>query len=212
MLPTYESILNHPFNRELADGTLAMDKFIFYIEQDALYLSNYSKVLASISNRVHSGKLTATFLNFARGALFAEQELHSHFLHGSPKQECIEPSPACLAYTRYLLATVMAASVEEAIAAILPCFWIYQRVGQHILKSTVRNNPYALWINTYASQEFLDATNLAISILDETAEASPPYTLELMERAFQYTFLFEWEFWNDAYKMVRFRKPSLMRL
>ncbi len=33
-----EAIQNHPFNQELKAGTLAKDKFAYYIEQDGIYL------------------------------------------------------------------------------------------------------------------------------------------------------------------------------
>src|ERR1700728_3690300 len=35
-----------PFNRELAAGTLARERFQFYITQDALYLGQFSRALA----------------------------------------------------------------------------------------------------------------------------------------------------------------------
>ena len=41
-----------------------------------------------------------------------------------------EPSPDCLAYTSYLLATAHQQPWEVTIAAILPCFWIYWDVAE----------------------------------------------------------------------------------
>ena len=35
-----------PFNTELAAGTLAPERFCFYILQDAIYLGEYARVLA----------------------------------------------------------------------------------------------------------------------------------------------------------------------
>ena len=43
--PTYLKIIEHPFVEELARGTLAADKFLFYLRQDSLYLAHYSRVL-----------------------------------------------------------------------------------------------------------------------------------------------------------------------
>jgi len=201
---TYQRIIDHPFNVELAQGTLAQEKFVFYMEQDAYYLVGFSRALAFIAARANSSKLIHHFLNFSLGALVAERELHANFL--APDYNCdnIEPSPACMAYTRYLLATTTTAPLEEAIAAVLPCFWIYREVGRNIAAHAAKNNPYLPWIDTYSSQEFSEGTELAISVLDEMAAQCSAGTLARMENAFKNSSLFEWHFWDDAYNMVIF--------
>ena len=37
---------NHPFVRGLADGTLPLDKFRFYMIQDTLYIVEYARAMA----------------------------------------------------------------------------------------------------------------------------------------------------------------------
>ncbi len=207
--PIYQRIIDHPFNVELAQGTLERERFVFYLEQDAYYLVNFSRALAFIAARADSSKTSHTFLNFALGALVAERELHANFL--GPHYDCndIEPSPACVAYSQYLIATAATATVEEAVAAVLPCFWIYREVGRNIAAHATENNPYMRWIDTYSSQEFSEATDQAISILDEIAEQCSAKTLVRMENAFEYGSLFEWHFWNDAYHMTVFKDGYL---
>lgn len=204
--PIYQRIIDHPFNVELAQGTLDRERFVFYMEQDAYYLIGFSRALAFIAARAGSSKSTHHFLNFSLGALVAERELHAHFL--PPNYDCdnIEPSPACMAYTQYLIATAATAPLEEAIAAVLPCFWIYREVGLNIAAHVTEDNPYMCWIDTYSSEEFSEGADLAISILDEIAGQCSADTLVRMENAFEYCSLFEWHFWDDAYNMVIFRK------
>jgi thiaminase/transcriptional activator TenA len=199
----YQRIIDHPFNIELAQGTLDREQFVFYMEQDAYYLVGFSRALAFIAARADSSKLIHHFLNFSLGALVAERELHANFL--APDYcENIAPSPACIAYTQYLIATAATASLEEAIAAVLPYFWIYREVGRNIAVHAAKNNPYMRWIETYSSQEFSQGTELAISILDEMAARCSTDTLTRMENAFKNSSLFEWHFWHDAYNMVIF--------
>ena len=45
-LPIWESYFTHPFIQGMADGTLAKDKFQFYMIQDHKYLMEYAKVFA----------------------------------------------------------------------------------------------------------------------------------------------------------------------
>ena len=42
----WEGYLAHPFVQGIADGSLAVDKFRFYLLQDYLYLFDYAKVFA----------------------------------------------------------------------------------------------------------------------------------------------------------------------
>ncbi|NKN80684.1 thiaminase II, partial [Weissella cibaria] len=44
--PIYEATLAHPFIRGLTDGTLPRDTFLFYLKQDTLYLSDFTRALA----------------------------------------------------------------------------------------------------------------------------------------------------------------------
>ena len=41
--PIYKSILEHPFNQELTQGTLAKERFQFYMKQDSLYLVDFAR-------------------------------------------------------------------------------------------------------------------------------------------------------------------------
>lgn len=200
--PIYQKILDHPFNRELMRGVLDETRFLFYLRQDAHYLVGFSRALALIAGRADSSKIICPFLQFALGALTAERELHAQFL---PLDYETDPTAACIAYTHYLIAIAATASLEEAIAAVLPCFWIYREVGRSIAEHASANNPYRKWIDTYSSEEFSEGTNLAIALLDEMADQCSPHTLQRMEKAFECCSLFEWHFWNDAYAMNLFR-------
>ena len=47
----YQAILEHPFNQELTAGTLAKERFYFYIKQDALYLVGFARALALAASK-----------------------------------------------------------------------------------------------------------------------------------------------------------------
>ncbi len=194
--PITQEIIAHPFNTELANGTLPLEKFQFYMSQDASYLIDFSRCLSLIAAKAPTVTWMHEFLNFSLGALIAERSLHKHFL---PQEDRFHPSSATLSYTRYLLSTASLSSFEEGVAAVLPCFWIYREVGQSIAKRAHETNPYALWIDTYSSPEFSTATDSAIDIFDKVAENCSESTLNLMEKAFELSVYYEWHFWNDAY-------------
>lgn len=47
----YQSILNMPFVKELAEGSLPKEKFQFYMAQDSLYLEHFGRALSLIDRK-----------------------------------------------------------------------------------------------------------------------------------------------------------------
>lgn len=199
-LPVYRKILEHPFVNELASGELPEEKFRFYLQQDSLYLAAYSRVLSHIASRLTRREHVAAFVRFASDGIAVEEALHRSYL----KQDFTDPqaiSPACLLYTS-LLGSQATAPVEVEAAAVLPCFWVYQQVGRHILalqKGT--DNPYRPWILTYADPVFEQSTAQAIALCDHLAECADPSLRERMSDIFVLCTRMEWMFWDSAYRM-----------
>jgi thiaminase/transcriptional activator TenA len=201
-----QAIKSHPFNRELASGSLEGAKFAYYIEQDTLYLQDFAKSLALIAARVPV-VLVRDFLSLSEGALIAEQEVvHGFFRDTFRFTETGNITPATLSYTSYLLQTSALACVEVAIAAVLPCFWVYREVGLSIAASSTSldQNPYARWIETYSGPEFAAAVQKAIAAFDTVALTASEATREAMLEAFYKSTVLEWHFWNDAYHQAVF--------
>ncbi|MDY0781441.1 thiaminase II [Tenacibaculum sp. IB213877] len=192
-------IKEHPFINELMDGTLPKDVFHFYINQDALYLSEYKKILSVTGVKCSDEADTQFFLDAATGVIHVENALHNLFL----KQETFNPvpSPTCELYTSYLSRIVHTHSVEESLAAILPCFTIYKQVGDYILKhqtNTIKN-PYQNWINTYGGEDFAKSVQKAVEITNKHAQTASDEILTKMEMIFEKASKLEWMFWDSAY-------------
>lgn len=193
-----------PFNRELADGTLSRERFRFYIQQDAIYLGQFSRVLLVAGTKAPDTATLHRFGQFALGAIAVEQALHERYLAAigvSPADATeAEPAPDCLAYTSFLLATAYHEPWEVLAAALLPCFRLYWDIGQAIAKRAAPDNPYRAWIDTYADEGFGDAVAALMEIVDRaalgTAEAVRQKMLIAHRRATQYEFLF----WDGAYQ------------
>jgi thiaminase/transcriptional activator TenA len=196
-----EAIHRLPFNTELAAGSLAPERFRFYILQDAIYLGQYSRVLALAAARAPEAATLQSFAESALGAVAVEQRLHEHYLHEFGVEPATiaaaETMPDCLAYTSYLLATAYHEPWPVLVAALLPCFWIYWDVASAITRTAAPQNRYQAWIETYADEAFGAAVARVIHTAD--AAASPdlrPAMLGAFARSTQYEFLF----WDGAYR------------
>jgi thiaminase/transcriptional activator TenA len=200
-----ERILALPFNRELAGGTLESRRFQHYVVQDAIYLLEYGRVLARIASVAPEPDTIALFAKSAEGAIHVERALHASYfqLFGITSEQVAkaEPSPACLAYTDFLQASIGRDGLAPGVAAILPCFRIYWDVGRRIAGITVADNPFSAWIETYADQSFGDAVLAVEAVADRLAEDASTGTRTLMRRAYHRSAQYEWMFWDSAYRM-----------
>lgn len=198
----YDQIITMPFVNGLIDGTLDGGKFNFYIAQDVKYLENFGRALSLIAARAHSRDNILDFIRFAEGAIVVESALHKGYLHGQAKIDGV--SPACHHYNSFLLSTAAIAQVEVAMAAVLPCFWVYKEVGDYIFHHQHKdNNPYQHWINTYSGEEFGAVVKKAILICDEVAGACTSGQQESMTSAFLTGCRLEWMFWDSAWRLEK---------
>ncbi len=193
-----------PFNRELADGTLSPQRFQFYIMQDALYLGQYARILALAGARGPDGTVLHAFASCALEAVAVEQVLHERYLAQfgvtAVQLAAAEPSPDCLGYTSFLLATAYHEPWEVLVAALLPCFWIYWDVGNAIARRATADNPYRAWIDTYADAGFGTAVRTVIGITDRAAAGTTAAVRARMANAFVRSSQYEWLFWDGAYQ------------
>lgn len=200
--PIYRSIIDMPFIKELGNGSLPMEKFQFYMAQDSGYLEHFGRALCTIAARVQDKTETLDLLRFAEGAIVVEKALHESYFktYGVSHSSILEP--ACHHYVHYLKSTAALDPIEVAMAAVLPCFWIYKRVGDHILsQQTHHNNPYQQWIATYAGEDFGNSVRRAIAICDRMAERTTTIAQQAMTQAFVTSSRLELQFWEAAYQL-----------
>jgi thiaminase/transcriptional activator TenA len=202
--PVYEAIVAHPFISELTDGSLSRESFVFYMQQDALYLQDFSRALALAGVRSPDVAEMQAFFQFANDVAVVERALHESYFKEFDVKLDVDRAPACFAYTQFLIATASTGSYPEAAAALLPCFWIYREVGNEIYRRAEGNlatNPYARWIETYSGVEYDAAVTRAIGITESIATQASEADRGRMRRAFELSSRLEWMFWDSAYRL-----------
>jgi len=196
----YDRIIEMSFIKELSLGNLPLTKFQFYIAQDSLYLEHFGRALALIGSKAHDKEDALSFIRFAENAVVVENALHESYFKDFEISERGILQPVCHHYIHFLKSTAAFEPVEVAMAATLPCFWIYKRVGDYIYQSEqTKNNPFQSWIETYGGEEFGIAVEKAISICNKAAENTTPIIRERMKEAFMTASHLEFQFWQAAY-------------
>jgi thiaminase/transcriptional activator TenA len=80
----------------------------------------------------------------------------------------VEPAPATLAYTEFLLATAATGELGMVFAAMTPCMRLYAFLGVTLDANAA--GPYAQWVQTYADPPFEALAARLESLLDEHAD------------------------------------------
>src|SRR5580765_8975052 len=168
--PIYAAILRHPFLTGLSDGSLGREAFRFYAVQDALYLREFARALSLAAARAPRDPWIIMFNEHAAGALKVERELHEGFFADfGLTQEAVAATPLAptnVAYTSYLLAVAYGSPFHEALAALLPCYWIYWEVGKELVRRGSPDPRYQKWIDTYGGEEFGEVVQAVIDVTD----------------------------------------------
>lgn len=201
----YRQICEHPFVTGLTDGSLGQDRFRYYIVQDAHYLRAYAWALAGCAAKAPVEAELTMFAEHAGVAIAAEAELHAGLLLdlGLSAEAAAGQSvtPATQAYASYLLAVTAAGSYAEAVAAVLPCYWIYARVAEHLQRHGSPEPLFQRWIDTYAGQEYQQVVEAVLAVTDRVGADASAADWELMRRHFHTTARYEWMFFDAAYRM-----------
>ena len=146
--------LEHPFVQGIAQGTLAPDRFAYYVGQDAFFLGSFAKAYSIAAAKAPDWEGFQAFHSLATGVL---EELHFHQRYAEKwnvNLENITPGIATRRYTDFLLAIAWGNDIGLITAAMTPCLRLYAFLGQQLAQSPFPNHQYTDWIHTYNSPDF----------------------------------------------------------
>ncbi|TPG33600.1 thiaminase II [Mycolicibacterium hodleri] len=202
--PTFGAILAHPFVTGLTDGTLDADVFAHYVAQDVHYLRDYARALAIVGAKAPTLTDTAMFARHAADVFDVELSLHETLLPalGLDPDTIVgaRVMPTTQAYTSYLLATTYGGSFVDGLAAILPCYWIYARVGTALLKQGSPDPRFQSWIDSYGGEDFAATVAQVLDLTDRVGLILNPAEEAVARAHFVNTARYEWMFFDAAYR------------
>ena len=166
-----QAAVAHPFVRGLGDGSLPREVFAGYVAQDAFFLESFARAYALALARSPDA---ATLLALADLLAGVRDELGLHASYAAQwgiDMAGVEPAPATLAYTDFLLATAATGGVGLVCAAMTPCMRLYAHLGAALDADTA--GPYGEWVRTYADPGFEALAVRLEDLLDEHAQDEP---------------------------------------
>lgn len=194
-------ICAHPFLQEMAAGTLAPERFRTYLEQDCIYIANYGQEFLHLAEMLPEGRLKELFRQFAKEGIEAEEAMHAMLAAQFGTHEAT-PLPGTTAYMHHTRQYFEPEDLPMAMAAMLPCMWVYNEVGKYILsiEKGGTENPYHEWIACYASEVMNEGVQHTLELINQLAENESAARQDAMLEAFVKATEMEYIFWDQAYE------------
>jgi len=129
-----------------------------------------------------------------------EKALHNMLIEKYGIDTEVEPSKVTEGYNSHICEGIATGNPCIALASVLPCMWIYNRVGLHIFRhSKLDGNPYKEWILEYGNEEFTIGVNKVLAMIDAWASKADKQTREKMDYYYLKAALYEYAFWDYGY-------------
>ncbi len=195
---------HHPFVQGIADGTLPLDAFKHYLQQDYLFLIHFARAYALAAYKAGSIEEMRLAVKAVSGTLETEMALHLNYCAewGLTETDVINQpeARANMAYTRYVLERGMAGDILDLYTALSPCAVGYAEIGQRLMYDPAtkkEGNPYWSWIETYSSEAFRESAVQQVAFLDQLAETRfNEKRLSSLQKVFKEATVLEIGFWQ----------------
>ena len=206
----WEQYHSHPFVMGIADGTLPIEKFKYYIIQDYLYLLDYTKVFAVGIAKAKSPEMIKVFAHYIKQITEGEMDIHRGYMPqlGITEKDIAE-TPAALdniSYTSYMLRIAYEECEAEILAAILACAYSYEVISNKIVErfpQSVKHPVYGEWIKGYSSVEYSKENVELFYYLDKYIEHYTEPQLQHLVDIFINCSRYEAAFWDFSWNMSK---------
>ncbi|BGP26965.1 trifunctional hydroxymethylpyrimidine kinase/phosphomethylpyrimidine kinase/thiaminase [Rhodotorula toruloides] len=206
--------VNHPFPNGLADGTMPLEAFLHFIQQDYHFLKQYGRSNALAAYKTEDMRLMAGSIQIVNDVV-RETEMHVKYCErygiSRAQLQAIPESVTNIAYTRYVLDVSSKGDLLDARVVTAPCLIGYGEVGRRLVNATSgvnrdeTTNPYWGWIAEYGGDWYQGAVQTGIEVLEATLQESPisPSRLADLARVFEKATELEIAFWDAAIEAGR---------
>jgi thiaminase/transcriptional activator TenA len=214
-IETWQGIINHRFVVEIYNDILPVDKFLFYLKQDQIFLKEFCRFLSVAKQKSdNSDDLVKLFDSLTYSIVNFEMKMQDQIivdslslLRSEQPSSCIRnlnvlPSKITIEYIIYLEQVSSNGSIGEIVSAMAPCPWTYLEIADKLAKSHhVQNNRiYKKWVQFYSSDESRRQTSHLKTILCLLADDKASNEDRLaMKKLFATACKYEFLFWDMAY-------------
>lgn len=203
----WEGLHEHPLLRELAAGTLPLDTFRFFVEQDLyFFLPDLARVVALGAATARDEREMRHFAEELVAVVDRENENNQVLLErliamgAANRGGASLAAPATVAYSGYMLSTASRGGPLEIMTVLLPCTWSYADIALRLNDEIAEHPVYSEWVGFLAGDEYVDLIASRRRTLDELAEVIDDAHRRRLLDIFRMATRLEHHFWDMAYR------------
>ncbi len=187
--------LDHPFVRGIGDGSLAKEKFAYYVGQDAFYLEAFARAYLIAAAKAPDWDGFQT-LHALAGGVFEELKLHGGYAaEWGIDLRGVQAGKTTRRYTDFLLATAWSSDTGTTVVAMAPCMRLYAFLGQELARLEPPEHSYSNWIHTYSDPAIEDLARQLEALMERYASDTPQ-----IQEAYRYAMICEIDFFQAAWE------------
>lgn len=202
--PVWQKSMLHPFIMDLQNGTLSKESFRFYLIQDYFYLNAFREIHQLAAQNTDDPEIKNIFLKNIAGIESSEISVRNTFFKELRITEeeinQTEVAPNTYHYISHMYKEANSESVGRTVAALLPCYWLYQEIGEALISKGSPDPLYQRWIETYESEGYKETVDAQKYIMNKLAHKASENEREQMEQAFFISSYEELYFWEMGYQ------------
>ena len=196
---------NHPFIKGIEDGTLPLSAFKAYLIQDNYYVKNYlaiyDKILATSQDSQVIGALKSGIQAITAYDVDQQNGIYQGLNMTNDEIQQAEILPTTYHYTCHMHHAFDSYGEVHALAALLPCPWLYLEIFQEMLarKDYLKGTQqiYIDFVNSYADETFQGYVHEMIQLLDDLVNKhQDELDMDLLLQQFMYSSAEELRFWQ----------------
>lgn len=196
--PLWDAMLHHPFVQELANGTLAPERFAFWVQQDYLFVREALKARGLAIARAPDEEIRRALIENAV-ALRRELDLFESYARAHDIALAVEPAPVCLGYAAYRQAAAALGTFPEFLAGTWAAEKAYLDTWSAV-KQAGTAAAYQRWIENWTAPGFVSWVAWLEETLARLVDGLPESERAGVRAAFVTTARFEYLFWDMAYR------------
>ena len=199
-----DAVLAHPFLQELASGTIAREKVLWYLAQNVIYLKGYGESLTRVEKRLTDAADRRLLTQWIKETAQTEVwmlELIEKLRDGRDITALTRVKPSTLFYVSWEAKATLDSSVGAAWAALLPCFTLYETVGKMIAANVAPGNPYQAWLGAYGDPAYSETVKKAVGLADRLATRETAENRARMTENYLTSCRLEWILWDAAWRL-----------
>jgi thiaminase (transcriptional activator TenA) len=200
----WKAYTEHAFVETLADASLPEACFRRYLTQDYLFLIHFARAYGLA---VFKADTLADIRHAAAGlSAMVDQEMGLHVAYcrrwglEEADMAAAPEADATIAYTRFVLERGLAGDLLDLYVALAPCVVGYAEIGRRLKAAPAtrrEGNPYADWIEMYASPEYQEVAAAHIVQIDRLMDRrGGPGRMPSLEVVFRQATRLEVAFWQ----------------